>query len=405
MPRDFFLTNYRFPNRDLQAPNATLRILQKTSCPQRQTIRVLQLCLRGLIYPASPSKTAYFIMAATPTYHLTQFTPSPSCGIGSDLWAVSKTCLMTGGLGSPTTTVVAGPLPWVSCTAVQMGEPPDKGNFDCYVGYRSTIRDGDGDPTYFSACPVGYDTASIATYYPFYRTTTTYQPTDGRDPRVPATDVVASIIYCCPTASGFGFHITSERLEPFTTVHDGTTYRGDTALMPMCVATSVKALSSAQTVTLTPYSDTRGWEKRQEKTADALSTAAWDPKAKVWAEAESFYNTVFGDGHTCYDYGEAWGEGPCTEYWAEHYTSPDVLPTPSTPNQGSPTPNTMSQGLPTPSTTNQGGTNITNSGSRTRAGAATSTISINGGGISGTQVKGSLFGFAVLILALGAVVY
>jgi hypothetical protein len=195
-----------------------------------------------------------------------------------------------------------------------MGEPPDKGNTDCYIGYRPATKADDGNAIYDSACPVGYGTASVFTHYPFYRTPIVDQTTDGKDHRVTATDVVASVIYCCPSASGFGFQMTLDKLVPFTTVHDGVTYRGEMALMPMCVATSVKALSSGQTVTLTPYSDTRGWEKRQENTADGLSTAAWDPKNKVWAEIESFSNTVFADGYTCYDGAEAFGEGPCTEY-------------------------------------------------------------------------------------------
>ncbi|KAK0710699.1 hypothetical protein B0H67DRAFT_492334 [Lasiosphaeris hirsuta] len=324
-------------------------------------------------------------MVATPTttYHLSQFTPAPSCGIGSDLWAVSKTCLMTGGINSPITTVLPGPLPWVSCTAIQMGEPPDKDNADCYIGYRSRAMRGDGSPTYFSACPAGYSTVTIETYYPFYRSTINYRPADGKDPRVHATDVVASLVYCCPTASGFDFKMSSFRLEHFTTVHDGATYRGDTALMPMCAATSVEALSSGQTVTLTPYSDTKGWEKRQEKTADGLLTEAWDPKKKVWAEAESFFNTVFGDGFTCYDGAETgYGEGFCTEYFEKHYTSPEVTLTPSTTNQGGADTASLGSGMPT--------------------GAAISTIS-RSAGTSRTrrEARLGLVGVVVLILALG----
>ncbi|KAK3356698.1 hypothetical protein B0T25DRAFT_537209 [Lasiosphaeria hispida] len=313
-------------------------------------------------------------MAVTPTtYHLAQFTPSPSCGIGADLWAVSKTCLMTGGINSPKTTVLSGPLSWVSCTAVQLGEPPDKDNADCYVGYQSRVH-GDGSPIYFSACPVGYNIATVETYHPFYRSTITYRPADGKDPRVAATDVVANIVQCCPSVSGFGFQMSFQRLEHFTTVHDGSTYRGDTALMPMCVATSVEALSSGQTVTLTPYSDTKGWERRQEQTADGLSTVAWDPKEKVWAEAESYTNTVFADGYTCYEGGAG------VEYWEKHYTSPEVLPT-----------------------TSQGGADITGSGSGVPTGAANSTASRNAG-TSRTRVKGNWAGVAALILALRIVV-
>lgn len=345
-------------------------------------------------------------MPATPTYHLTQFTPPPSCGIASDLWAVSKTCLMTAGIGSPTTSVIGGALPWVSCTAVQMGEPPDKGNTDCYLGYRYTTKDNDGIAIYASACPVGYGTASVVKHYPFYRTPVVDQTTDGKDHRVTATDVVGSRIYCCPSASGFNFQMSFDRLESFTTVHEGTTYRGYTALMPMCVATSIKALSSGQAVTLTPYSDTRGWEKRQENTADGLSTAAWDPTNKVWAEVESFSQTVFADGFTCYDDDLVnYGGGPCTEYWENQYTSPEVLPTPSpsTTSQGGADVTSPGSGS-TPSTTGHGGgANMTISGSGTPT-AATSTTSTNVGS-SRAQVKGGLVGLAVLILGLGAVVY
>ncbi len=67
---------------------------------------------------------------ATPTITITEparFTPSPSCGIGTALYAVTKTCYMS----NPT----VGPLiidpEWMTCTAVQAGEPWDKQNPNC----------------------------------------------------------------------------------------------------------------------------------------------------------------------------------------------------------------------------------------------------------------------------------
>ena len=238
---------------------------------------------------------------ATATYAVTQFTPAASCGIGASLWAVTKTCFMTVSMAS-----LAIDPPWMTCTAVQAGEPPDRSNTACYNNRVAGQA---------SACPVGYSAASSLTWAPFSR--------GGATTTTAAADVVAAVVYCCPSAGveqdgmGIDFWYSGDGASPdITTEHDGVTYTGNMYLMPLCRATRVSALSGS-TVTLTPYSDTQGWERRRRQEA-TLVTEMWDYTANViYAEAESFTRTVFADGHTCY--------GNCTDYWLRWYTSPERL--------------------------------------------------------------------------------
>lgn len=257
---------------------------------------------------------------ATPSYALTQFTPAPSCGIGTDLYAVTKTCYM---YASDPVTLEINP-PWLACTAVQAGDPPDRFNRDCHHdGVRATIGD-DGISTYFSACPVGYTAASSVVLPAFYRTFTTTASGTETTTRVEASDVLHSMVYCCPSASGFHYEHVDVEDSSFTTVHDSTTYSGAPYLMPRCRATRVAALSG-QTVTLTPYSDTMAWERRrQAETAgqQELITEVWDNDKKVYAGYEFYAVTVFADGHSCYS--------NCSDYWLNYYTSPESLPTTET---------------------------------------------------------------------------
>ncbi|GAB1316984.1 hypothetical protein MFIFM68171_07194 [Madurella fahalii] len=253
---------------------------------------------------------------ATTSYLLSQLTPDPSCGIGTALWAVSKTCYMSASY--PTPVVEINP-PWMSCTAVQAGEPYDKLNNACYGGLGRTRIGDDYIPIFYSACPVGYTAASSYTHPAFYRTFTISSGTETTT-RAEATDVVATHFFCCPSASGFHYeYLTTEEPE-ITTVHDGTTFSGRAYLMQRCRATRVAALSG-QTVTLTPYSDTLGWERRrrQEETGaqqdpGPLITEAWDDAKNVYAADEYYDVTVFADGHSCYT--------NCSDYWLSSYTSP-----------------------------------------------------------------------------------
>jgi len=243
---------------------------------------------------------------ATPSYPLTQFTPAPSCGIGSTLWAVTKSCYLYAG----TDTVLFNP-PWMTCTAAQMGEPPEKHNGDCYSAWRTS--DVGLTTSLFSTCPVGYSAASTETFWPYFRTTTNQVGGAPKTTTLAAKDVQASIIYCCPSAPGSGLHFGLDLPDDFrvNTVHDGITYSGYTYVMPRCRATATAL--SGQTVTLTPFSDTIGGERRRQESTP-LITEIWDEAKKVYAEAESFVHTVFADGHTCY--------GTCDQYWSSQYTSP-----------------------------------------------------------------------------------
>ncbi|KAK5663841.1 hypothetical protein OQA88_44 [Cercophora sp. LCS_1] len=240
---------------------------------------------------------------ATPV--LTRFTPSPTCGIASPthLYAVHKTCYIYG-----PSTVLINP-PFITCTAIQAGEPPDKANRECYADW-SPLSTG----TYYSACPVGYSPVSTLSYHPFLRSSTQT-----------ATDVVARVVYCCPSTPplvgddgpgdgydgpwGYAYEPAGESAKARQTVVDGVTYAGEAYLMPRCRGILGKGVR-----TLTGYSDTMGWEKRQER---QVVTETWDVGREVWAAGESFSYTRFGDGHTCF--------GNCTGYWRESYTSPEVL--------------------------------------------------------------------------------
>ncbi|KXX74309.1 hypothetical protein MMYC01_209344 [Madurella mycetomatis] len=257
---------------------------------------------------------------ATPSYALTQFTPAPSCGIGTALWAVTKTCYM---YASEPATLEINP-PWMSCTAVQAGDPPDRYNRECHNDGVSALIDDDGITTYFSACPVGYTAATSFIYPPFYRTFTTTSSGTETITRVEASDVLASRFYCCPSASGFHYKHVYPEDNTITTVHDGTTFSGASYLLPLCRATRVAALSG-QTVTLTPYSDTMAWERRRQAETGGhqeLITEVWDDAKIVYAGYEAYAVTVFADGHSCYS--------NCSDYWLNWYTSPERLPTTET---------------------------------------------------------------------------
>ncbi|KAK1752759.1 hypothetical protein QBC47DRAFT_62530, partial [Echria macrotheca] len=250
----------------------------------------------------------------TPTYPLTQFTPSPTCGIGTSLYLVSKTCYVS----APQLSSITINPPWVTCTAIEAGQPADVRDPNCYQSFSSSVLGPDGTASFFSACPVGYTTASYLSFYPFYRTTTVTQSEM-------ATDVQGQVVYCCPSAAGgveaeFAFRDDEE--VPFRVVDgDGQEWRGNSYLLPRCRATGgVKGLEG-RTVTLTGYSDTQGWERRMRRQVqtEGLVTEVWDVTRHVYAAAESFYRTVFGDGHTCF--------GNCTRYWREGYTSPEGVVT------------------------------------------------------------------------------
>jgi len=165
----------------------------------------------------------------------------------------------------------------------------------------------------FNTCPVGYSAASTETFWPYFRTTTNQVGGAPKTTTLAAKDVQASIIYCCPSAPGSGLHFGLDLPDDFrvNTVHDGITYSGYTYVMPRCRATATAL--SGQTVTLTPFSDTIGGERRRQESTP-LITEIWDEAKKVYAEAESFVHTVFADGHTCY--------GTCDQYWSSQYTSP-----------------------------------------------------------------------------------
>ncbi|KAK0649137.1 hypothetical protein B0T16DRAFT_409500 [Cercophora newfieldiana] len=242
----------------------------------------------------------------TPSYPLTRFTPAPSCGVDSSLWAVTKSCYLYAG----TSTVLVNP-PWKTCTAAQMGEPPEKRNPDCYTAWRPPALDANTPTTYFSACPVGYSAASTETFWPYLRTSTVSSGEAAKTQVTAARDVQGLMFFCCPSASGFEFGLDLPDDFQIHTVHDGVSYSGYSYVIPRCRATAM----SAQTVTLTPFSNTFGGERRrQEETAGPLITEVWDRGKKVYAEAETFMHTVFADGHTCY--------GTCDKYWESQYTSP-----------------------------------------------------------------------------------
>ncbi|KAK4446283.1 hypothetical protein QBC34DRAFT_497008 [Podospora aff. communis PSN243] len=228
---------------------------------------------------------------ATPTYPLTRFTPSATCGIASPthLYAVHKTCYMHGA-----STLLLNPS-FLPCTAIQAGEPPDRGNPDCYADWAWARL----STSQYSTCPVGYTAASTLSYHPFYRSV-------GQ----PATDVVARVVFCCPSApaddgEGRGYVYTPDG-EPNNArkmVVDGVTFAGEAYLMPRC-----RGFLGPGVRTLTAYSDTMAWAKREEQTAVML-TETWKAGREVWAGGESFSYTRFGDGHTCF--------GNCTGYWSD----------------------------------------------------------------------------------------
>ncbi|KAK4443319.1 hypothetical protein QBC34DRAFT_212208 [Podospora aff. communis PSN243] len=235
---------------------------------------------------------------ATPT--LTQFTPAASCAVNSGLWAITKSCYLYPNSGP--STVLVNP-PWMTCTAVQMGEPTEARNPDCHSGWGTIKTDG----PFFTACPVGYSVAGSETYWPYISTSVSPETTVD----VSDEGVKVSMMMCCPSASGYEFRLDQPDDFRINTVHEGITYSGFTYVMPRCRAMA----RTAQTVTLTPFSNTWGGERRrQETTAGPLITEVFSPGKKVYAAAETFIQTVFADGHTCY--------GNCEAYYQSHYTSP-----------------------------------------------------------------------------------
>ncbi|KAK4195472.1 hypothetical protein QBC40DRAFT_236410 [Triangularia verruculosa] len=242
---------------------------------------------------------------ASPTVY-TRFTPAASCGIGKDLYAVEKTCFMYAGHPTPTTVV---PLPtWLpECTAVQVGDPYDKLNPDCYAAW--SFRPGGVSNVGYAPCPVSYTAASSFTYHPFWSSG------EGTT-RVTAYDVMAKHVQCCPEGDiKFTHDDYGENKKTRTHVHEGTTWSGDAYLLPRCRGTMT---GGKRTVTLTDYRDTHAWERRRDV---GLRTEVWEGNKEVWAAAESYAATIFADGHTCY--------GDCTQYWLESYTSPIHVPTTS----------------------------------------------------------------------------
>ncbi|KAK0701403.1 hypothetical protein B0T21DRAFT_378890 [Apiosordaria backusii] len=242
---------------------------------------------------------------ATPTYPITRFTPAATCGIGRDIYAVQKTCFMYA--GNPPSTLVVHPTWLPECTAIQLGDPYDKLNPDCYA--RWSFRPGGTTTVSYAPCPVSYTVASSATYHPFWR------GEDDRN-RQTAIDVVGKQVYCCPEGDvKFTHDENGEQFKTRTAVHEGTTYSGDAFLLPACRGTM---RGGRRTVTVIDYKDTMGWERRRD---GAVRTEVWEGNKEVWAAAESYAATVFADGHTCY------GNMNCTQYWLESYTSPVYVPT------------------------------------------------------------------------------
>ncbi|VBB79637.1 Putative protein of unknown function [Podospora comata] len=237
---------------------------------------------------------------ATPTTYA-QFTPPASCGIGKDLYAVEKTCWVYDTRPSPTVTVSPPKVP--ECTAVQLGDPYDRYNPDCYAAW--SFRPGGATGVSYVGCPVSYTVATSTTWHPFWRTV------DGTSTQ--AIDVVEKIVHCCPEGD-VKFRYFDEGGRSSTFVHEGITWRADAYLMPRCRGT---ARGERRTVTLTEYTDTQGWEKKKRDVG--LRTEVWEGDKEVWAGQESYYATFFADGHTCY--------GNCTKYWLESYTSPVYVPT------------------------------------------------------------------------------
>ncbi|KAK3324393.1 hypothetical protein B0T19DRAFT_428486 [Cercophora scortea] len=244
---------------------------------------------------------------------VSQFTPAASCGLSSDLYAVSKSCFLV----NPANKAWESNPSWLSCTAAQLGQPPDMANKDCYQAFRTIPASTDTTFTYPSGCPVGYTGA--VTHSNGYTQLTV---DGGYQVGITRKDVVQSIVYCCPSVSGYSFQYdTFSQSAKFTTTDpDGQTWEGNSFIMPRCYATSVQALSG-RVVTMTKYSDTQVmYEKRQEATvtgpAGSLITEAWDyANDKIWAAAETASSTVFADGYTCY---APWR---CDRYFSGDYVS------------------------------------------------------------------------------------
>ncbi|KAK0611248.1 hypothetical protein B0T14DRAFT_530022 [Immersiella caudata] len=139
---------------------------------------------------------------ATPT--LTQFTPAPSCAANSGLWAVTKKCYLYPDSGP--STVLVNP-PWMTCTAAQMGEPPEARNPDCHSVWGTIKTEG----RFYTACPVGYSSAGVETYWPYISTTVVSGITvSGSD-----EGVQASMIVCCPSASGYDLEFKLDQPDDF----------------------------------------------------------------------------------------------------------------------------------------------------------------------------------------------
>ncbi|KAK4178379.1 hypothetical protein QBC36DRAFT_234488 [Triangularia setosa] len=235
---------------------------------------------------------------------VTQFTPAPSCGIGKALYAVEKTCYMYAGDPTPTT-VVAFPTWLPECTAVQVGEPYDKMNPDCYAYW--SFRAGVPTNVIYAPCGPDYTTATSSTYHPFYRSV------EGGGRSQMAVDVVAKNVICCPRGD-VKYTYNQDGLEPSrtrTAVVEGTTWSGVARFMPHCRGTMT---GGRRTVTLSEYRDTQAWERKRDEEGNGVKTEVWEGGKEVWAAMESYYATVFADGHTCYT--------DCSKYWSESYTSP-----------------------------------------------------------------------------------
>ncbi|KAK3324780.1 hypothetical protein B0T19DRAFT_238968 [Cercophora scortea] len=261
-----------------------------------------------------------------PSEPVSQLTPPPGCGIGSDLWLVSKTCHLHPRDATDSASTVTNPS-WFPCTAIVAGRPAGMDRYadgGCYAGQLAFTIGPDATTTQYSACPVGYTTASTKTF------TYDYDREPGsRAPPVPRPDVVNEWAFCCPSGTpDMPLHFRyidrdyeDTYLSPeFKVNHDGQIWVGSSAAVPQCLATRVDALARKQ-VTLTSFSDTLSWPvnwdknfKRQAVTpSPALVTQAWEDDTWVWAEAESFGRVVYANGFTCYK------PDVCADYYTNTY--------------------------------------------------------------------------------------
>lgn len=252
----------------------------------------------------TPAPTGSYV--PPPSHPTTQFTPAPSCLGDSNLWLIATSCHLEGnGMERPS---------WLECAITENGEP-DVSNTECYMRSSSTTGD-DGTTSFYAGCPAGYTTASETTFRPFD------EATYGLGTREPKSyDVVASHALCCPEGD-YSFQY-SEVLTT-TTTYDFRQQLVDMYPMPLCVATSVQALSGRD-VELTLTEDRQVWDKRkrQDETAGpAVTTRPWDYESGLlFAQVAQAKVTVFHGTYSCLD--------GCDNYFTYSYnnTDPNYTPT------------------------------------------------------------------------------